>query len=91
MTYIIDLDGCELHPGDGKVFNDCINECWDLHYTYDGGFIDIQKCIYILILVTIYDVVFFNLYILLLVFLLLRLYMYCLILQKKKSQKNTYV
>ena len=27
MTYIIDLDGYELHPGDEKVFNDFINEC----------------------------------------------------------------
>ena len=27
MTYIIELDACELHMGDEKVFNDIINEC----------------------------------------------------------------
>ena len=26
MTYIVDLDACELHPWDGKVFNNFINE-----------------------------------------------------------------
>ena len=27
MTYIVDLDACELNAGNEKVFNDCINEC----------------------------------------------------------------
>ena len=27
MTYIVDLDGSELHLGDEIVFNDFINEC----------------------------------------------------------------
>jgi hypothetical protein len=27
MTYIVDLDAYELHPGDEKVFNNVINEC----------------------------------------------------------------
>ena len=27
MTYIVDLDAYELHPRDGKVFNNFINEC----------------------------------------------------------------
>ena len=27
MTHIINLDACELHLGDEKVFNDFINEC----------------------------------------------------------------
>jgi hypothetical protein len=27
MTYIVDLDAHELHPGDEKVFNIFINEC----------------------------------------------------------------
>ena len=27
MTYIVDLNAYELHPGDEKVLNDFINEC----------------------------------------------------------------
>ena len=27
MTYVVDLDACELHRGDKNVFNDFINEC----------------------------------------------------------------
>ena len=27
MTYIVDLNTCELHPGDEKVFIDFINGC----------------------------------------------------------------
>lgn len=26
MTYFLDLDACELHPGDGKIFKICMNE-----------------------------------------------------------------
>ena len=26
MTYIVDLDGYKLHPGDEKLFNNFINE-----------------------------------------------------------------
>jgi hypothetical protein len=28
MTYIIDLNAYELHPGDEKVLDDFINECY---------------------------------------------------------------
>ena len=27
MTYIANLDACELHMGDEKVFNNFVNEC----------------------------------------------------------------
>ena len=27
LTYIVDLDAYELHPGDEKAFNNFINEC----------------------------------------------------------------
>ena len=35
MTYIIDLDAYELHPGDEKVSNNFVMNARVLHFTYD--------------------------------------------------------
>ena len=35
MTYIVDLDASELHPGDEKVFNDLLMNAKVLHYTHE--------------------------------------------------------
>ena len=35
MTHIVDLDGCQLHLGVKKTFNNFIMNARVLHYTYD--------------------------------------------------------
>ena len=37
MTYIVDLDANELHPGDKKVSTTLSMNAKGLHYTYDWG------------------------------------------------------
>ena len=54
-----------------------------LNYTYDKGFIIIQKYIFIIMLMTIYKCNFLYIYILSLSFLSLNLYAYCLIFQRE--------
>ena len=37
MTYIVNLNAHELHPGDAKVFNNFKINAKILHFTYDRG------------------------------------------------------
>ena len=37
MTYIINLDACELHLEASKIFHDFMMNAKILHFTYDKG------------------------------------------------------
>ena len=47
MTYIINLDAYELHPGDEKIFNNFINECLGSTSIHMIGFISIIEYNYV--------------------------------------------
>jgi hypothetical protein len=53
MTYIIDLDAYELHPGDEKVFNNFIRECMGFTSIHVIGFTSNIEYICIIMLMTI--------------------------------------
>ena len=59
MTYIVDIDAYELHLGDEKIFNNFSNESQGFTLYMQQGFIIIQKYICILMLMTIYECIFF--------------------------------
>lgn len=82
MTYIGESNVYELHPGDEKVFNDFADESQDILLYILQGLIIVQKYICILMLMTLYEWMFFCVYILSLVYLLLQLYVYYFISQK---------
>ena len=83
MTYVGDLDAYGLHPRNEKLSTTLLTNDRVSYYTHVRGSLLFKSIFCILTFMTIYDCVFFSAYILSLVFLSFKLYMYCLIFKTK--------